>query len=59
MLPRDGLVPHGLEDLVDVQLVRRACPLLVVARDQLGEEAEREELEADDDEEHAERRSGR
>ncbi len=50
VLPRDWLVTHRLEDLVDVQLVGRPGPFLVVARDQLGEQPEREELEADDDE---------
>ncbi len=39
-LVRDGLVPAGLQDLVDVELVRRAGALLVVARDELAEQAE-------------------
>ena len=35
--------------------VAAARPLLVVARDELADEAERDELDADDDEQHAER----
>ena len=35
--------------------VAAAGPLLVVARDELADEAERDELDADDDEKHAER----
>ena len=35
--------------------VAAARPLLVVARDELADEAERDELHADDDEQHAER----
>src|SRR5205085_7052674 len=48
--------PSG-QDLVDEQLGPLALrrPLLVVARDHLADQAEREELHADDDEENAER----
>src|SRR3954469_12247531 len=45
-----------LEDLFDVQLrpLARSRALLVLARDQLADQAEREELQPDHDEEHAE-----
>src|SRR6185369_3230537 len=58
--PRRGYLARsrgtGLEDLFDVQLdpLLRAGSLLVLARDQLADEAEREELEADDDEQDSE-----
>src|SRR5436190_10955181 len=44
------------EDLVDVELRPLTCPgaLLVLARDQLADQAEGEELQAHDDEEHPE-----
>src|SRR3954469_10685073 len=45
-----------LEDLFDVQLrpLARSRALLVLARDQLADQAEREELQPDHHEEHAE-----
>src|SRR5205085_10913069 len=48
--------PSG-QDLVHepVGALALGHPLLVVARDHLADQAEREELEADDDEEHAQR----
>ena len=44
------------QDLLDQRLGPLALgdPLLVVARDQLGDQAEREDLDADDDEQDAE-----
>jgi hypothetical protein len=45
------------QDLVDVEfrLLTADRGLLVLAREHLADQAEREELEADDDQEHAER----
>ena len=41
-----------------VTLLARDRALLVVARDHLADQPEREELHADDDEQHAEREQG-
>src|SRR3990172_8583801 len=48
-----GLAEHLVDETVGPAPL--AAPFLVVARDQLGEEPQRKELHADDDEQHAER----
>src|SRR5689334_23798092 len=53
---REGSAGRLREDLVDVELRPLAWPgaLFVLARDQLADQPEREELQADDDEQDAE-----
>src|SRR4029453_460399 len=57
-LVRDRLAGLRLEHLLDMEVVRTAGSLLVVACDQLAEEPEREELQPDDDEQQAEGEGG-